>query len=133
MDEEQQPHAVDNALEKLAGRDVELTETAKEVAGKARAAHPSPDPPVSSMKQSVSSPVFLTGLVKWHPAIGSFQFLADCTNPADMPADQRFNNAIERWKCLFYICLFVDFIVMATILAGLGIIAFKVIQATLFS
>lgn len=50
-----------------------------------------------------------------------------------MPADQRFNNAIERWKCLFYICLFVDFIVMATILAGLGIIAFKVIQATLFS
>lgn len=113
--------------------DKRLSDDALQMADRAKRHHPSPDPPSAAMQKPVGSPAFLTAMVKWHPAIGSFQFLADCTNPSSDAPDIRFNRAIERWPCLFWYCVVVDAIVMLAILSGLGFIAIRVIMLTLFA
>ncbi|PFG27429.1 Uncharacterised protein [Corynebacterium renale] len=130
-------HNVDELARKgkedLANRDKELNSEAVDLADTMRRAHPSPDPLSTAMQKPVGSPAFLTALVKWHPAIGCFQFLADCTNPSSDAPDIRFNQALERWPRLFWFCIIVDKIVMLAVLAGLGIIASRVIYLTLFA
>lgn len=80
--------------------------------------------------KGIASPLFLTGLANWHPGLGSFQYLADCLNPTDMPHEQRLENAIDRHPCLYKICLFIDSLVMILVLLGLGAIAFLTIYRT---
>ena len=114
-------------------RDVDLDQGAQELAKNAKLSHPSPDPPSEAMQKPINSPTFLTALVKWHPAIGAFQFLADCTNSSEEPPDVRFNKAREEWKKLFWLCVTVDLILMCAVLFMLGVIAVRVIYLTIFA
>ena len=113
--------------------DVQPTDRARVMAAQAKQQHPSPDPPATAMQKPVNSPAFLMSWVKWHPAIGTFQFLADCASSSDDPPHVRFNSARDMWPCLFWLCVIVDFLVMIAILAGLGVVAYRVIEMTLFS
>lgn len=109
------------------GLDVGVSSDAKELV---RQPHPTADLP-DTKNQSLTSPTFLMSFVKWHPAIGAFQFLADCFHPASMPPNERFERTYERFRILFWICILIDFCVMLLILIGLGLIATRVAWLTL--
>lgn len=81
---------------------------------------------------AINSPAFLTSLVRWHPAVGSFQFLADCHYPKDMKPHLRFTNYAESHQRLLNFCIIIDFIVMVAVLIGLAFIASRVAWITLF-
>ncbi|MEY8577251.1 hypothetical protein AALI21_02945 [Corynebacteriaceae bacterium 6-324] len=80
--------------------------------------------------KGMSSPLFLTGLANWHPGLGSFQYLADCLNPKDMPHDKRLEKTIDKHPVLYRICLGIDAIVMILVLLGLASIALLTIYRT---
>lgn len=113
--------------------DVQPSDQARAMAAQAKQPHPSPDPPATAMQKPVNSPAFLMSWVKWHPAIGTFQFLADCASSSDDPPHVRFNTARDMWPWLFWLCVIVDFLVMVAILVGLAVVACRVIEMTLFS
>lgn len=113
--------------------DIRPSDTAREMAAQAKQQHPSPDPPAAAMQKPVNSPAFLMSWVKWHPAIGTFQFLADCATSSDDPPHVRFNTARDMWPKLYWLCVAVDFLVMVAILVGLAVVACRVIVMTLFS
>ncbi|AKV58888.1 hypothetical protein [Corynebacterium riegelii] len=113
--------------------DVQLSAEARVMAAQAKQQHPSPDPPAAAMQKPVNSPAFLMSWVKWHPAIGTFQFLADCATSSDDPPYVRFNTARDMWPKFYWLCVIVDFLVMVAILVGLGVVACRVIVMTLFS
>lgn len=100
------------------------------IAAQARVPHPSPDIPDAAIDKGVGSPKFLTSLVKWHPALGFFQYLADCMSPASMPPDERFNALAEKHKGLWWTCFIVDFISLIVTLLGLAAIAGLVVYKT---
>lgn len=85
---------------------------------------------------SLQSPAFLTSLVKWHPAIGGFQFLADCFHGRKgdgiEPAHQRFTQTYKDFKPLFWICVVIDVLLMVAVLSGLGAVATRIAYITLF-
>ncbi len=114
-------------------KDVEPTRKAERLAAAAREPHPSPDIPAAALNGSINSPAFLTALVKWHPAVGAFQYLADCYYPASTPPDKRFTQLSEARPKLLGFCIFVDFVVMLAILAALAVIAGRVVWMTLFA
>lgn len=102
------------------------------VAAREREPHPSPDMRPDSMRNGVSSPAFLTGLVKWHPAVGSFQYLADCVYSADTPPHQRFTKLGERWPWLMWGCIALDFVYLIVVLLGLATISGLIVYKTIW-
>lgn len=114
-------------------RDVPQSAKAQALANEVRKPHPSPDPPAAVLNGSINSPAFLTGLVKWHPAVGSFQYLADCCAPATLAPDQRFNQLATARPRFLAFCIFIDFVLMLIVLVGLSVIASRIIWMTLFA
>ena len=132
MEEEKQPEADYSKYEmaEASNQDVKPQEKAVEKANILRHPEPQPDTPGT---ESLSSPSFLMSFTRWHPALGTFQWLADCQYPRDtMPAHERFNNLRDSHKCLYWISVLLDYLVMLTILAGLAWIAARVIYITLW-
>lgn len=132
MAEEKQPEADYSQYEmaEASNQDVKPQEKAVEKANILR--HPEAQP-VTQGTESLSSPSFLMSFTRWHPALGTFQWLADCQYPRDtMPAHERFNNLRYNHKCLYWISVVIDYVVMLTILAGLAWIAARVIYITLW-
>lgn len=99
-----------------------------------RIPHPSPDVPNSSLQQGISSPAFFTSLVKWRPAVGYFQYLADCTQPEDMPPDQRIHNlagSSRLWTLFWGLCVVVDFAVLLLTIAAFAVVLYIIGVKTL--
>lgn len=127
------PDFSDQAESAIADKDVAKEDSAKEAANsKNNGSHPSFEPEING-SGNINSAAFLMGLVKWHPAIGSFQFLADCHYPQTMMPSERFSATRDAYKLLFWVCVLIDTVVMLTILVGLGVIAGRIIYMTLFA
>lgn len=92
-----------------------------------------PDAYMSSTgKVSLSSPTSIMMLVKWHPGVGSFQFLADCTYPPSLPPHERFCRLRDLHTKYYWTVIIIDLVVMLAVLTGLGTIAVRIIWTTLF-
>lgn len=111
-------------------KDIPLDQKAKEAKQELRSSHPAFEPKIDG--ETVQSPSFLLGLTKWHPAIGTFQFLSDCLYPQSMPPNERFSATRDAHPWLFKTCLFIDFLVLLTVLLGLAAIATRIIYITIF-
>ena len=99
-----------------------------------RIPHPSPDVPNSGLQQGISSPAFFTSLVKWRPAVGYFQYLADCTQPEKMPPDQRIHSlagSSRSWAFFWGLCVFVDFAVLLSTIVAFAAVLYLVGVKTL--
>lgn len=94
--------------------------------------HPEAEPKPNG-NESLSSPTFLMSFARWHPAVGAYQWLADCHYPVStMPPHERFQTFRAKHKWLFWVSVVIDMIVMLAVLVGLGAIAARVIYITLF-
>lgn len=132
MAEEKQPEADYSQYEmaEASNQDVKPQEKAVKKAENLR--HPEAQP-ASQGTESLSSPSFLMSFTRWHPALGTFQWLADCQYPRDtMPAHERFNNLRDRHKRLYWISVVIDYLVMIVVLILLAVIAGSVIYITLW-
>lgn len=132
MEEEKQPEADYSQYEmaEASKQDVKPQEKAVKKAENLR--HPEAQP-ITQGTESLSSPSFLMSFTRWHPALGTFQWLADCQYPRDtMPAHERFNNLRDNHKWLYWVSVVIDYTVMLAILAGLASIAVRVIYITLW-
>jgi len=89
-----------------------------------RAAHPSSDP--ASNNGGPTSPEFLIGLLKWHPFMAYFLFLADCNFPNTMPPHERVRGTKAMHKVAYYASILLDYALMLVVLAFLAQVAFKV-------
>ena len=87
---------------------------------------------IDTGKVSFSSPTSIMMLVKWHPGIGSFQFLADCTYPPSLPPHERFCRLRDLHTKYYWTVIIIDLGVMLAVLTGLGTIAVRIIWTTLF-
>ena len=117
-------------MEEASKQDVRPQEKAVKKANTLR--HPEAQP-ASQGTESLSSPSFLMSFTRWHPALGTFQWLADCQYPRHtMPAHERFNNLRDKHKWLYWTSVVIDYLVMLTILVGLAWIAARVIYITLW-
>ncbi|WP_293768083.1 hypothetical protein [uncultured Corynebacterium sp.] len=117
-------------MEQAAEQDIKPQNKAVAKANNLR--HPDSEP-ANNGAESLTSPSFLMSFTRWHPAIGSFQWLADCHYPRDtMPAHERFNNFRDNHAWLFWLAVAIDIIVMIAVLLGLAIIAGRVIYITLW-
>lgn len=89
-----------------------------------RAAHPNSDP--ASNNGSPADPKFLIGLLKWHPFMAYFLFIADCNFPKTMPPHERVRGTKATHKCSYFASIFLDYVLMLVVLVFLGWVAFKV-------
>ncbi|OFL77575.1 hypothetical protein [Corynebacterium sp. HMSC077B05] len=118
------------SMEQAANQDVKPQGTAVAKANNLR--HPNSEPETKG-SETLSSPSFLMSFTRWHPAVGSFQWLADCQYPRDtMPAHERFNHFRDDHKWLYWTAVIIDVLVMLVVLVLLGIIAARVIYITLW-
>ena len=85
-------------------------------------AHPNAVP-ASNSSANYASPAFVTGLTRWHPGIGFFQFLSDCSFPQSQPPYVRFNNCMERHPHLYKVCVGIDLAIIIAVLIGLAVVA----------
>lgn len=132
MEEKKQPETdfTRYEMEAASKQDVRPQEKAVKKANSLR--HPEAQPAPQGT-ESLSSPSFLMSFTRWHPALGTFQWLADCQYPRHtMPAHERFNNLRDKHKWLYWASVVIDYLVMLTILVGLAWIAARVIYITLW-
>lgn len=103
--------------------------TQKSIEG--RPTHPDAAP-ASATNGDYRTPAFYTNLTRWHPGIGFFQFLSDCTFSPDMLPHERFNSCIERHPHIYKTCLIIDIAIIITVVLGLataaGFIGYKTIS-----
>lgn len=89
---------------------------------------PHPNPRPEQETNDFKSPAFYTGLTRWHPFIGYFQFISDCSFP-DKDPDVRFNNCIERhpkfYKFSYVADIFVMIVTILAMLAAAGLLVYK--------
>lgn len=88
--------------------------------------HPSAEVEFEDVQES-TKPRALMALVKWHPGMLFFQFLADSFYPRTTQPDKRFNAMYERFKCLFWIFLALDVLVMVTVLLFIALLLIRII------
>ncbi|WP_368267017.1 hypothetical protein [Corynebacterium ulcerans] len=84
---------------------------------------------------NLHSAAFLMGLTRWHPAIGFFQFLADCHYPRGentLPSD-RFSATRDAYPKTYWLCVLIDMTLLIAVLIGLAIIATRIGYITLFA
>ncbi|CAB0735801.1 hypothetical protein FRC0140_00396 [Corynebacterium diphtheriae] len=96
--------------------------------------HPSPSMSGGD-NVNLHSAAFLMGLTRWHPAIGFFQFLADCHYPRGedtLPSD-RFSATRDTYPKTYWACVIIDMMLLVAVLIGLGIIATRIGYITLFA
>jgi putative membrane protein len=132
VEEKKQPEAAytRSKIEEASKQDVRPQEKAVRTANNLR--HPEAQPAPQGT-ESLSSPSFLMSFTRWHPALGTFQWLADCQYPRHtMPAHERFNNLRDKHKRLYWTSVVIDYLVMLAILVGLASIAVRVIWITLW-
>lgn len=95
--------------------------------------HPEAEPKPNG-NESLSSPSFLMSFARWHPAVGAYQWLADCHYPVKtMAAHERFQKFRDKHNWLFWVAVVIDMLVMLVVLVGLGLVAARVIYITLFA
>lgn len=111
-------------------KDIPLDQKAQEAKEESRNSHPEFEPKING--DAIQSPSFLLGLVRWHPAIGTFQFLSDCLYPQSMAPHERFSATRDAHPKWFTTCVIIDFMVLIAILLGLGTIAVRIIYITIF-
>lgn len=90
--------------------------------------HPHNSPQVEG---EAGSTQFLFNLTKWHPFMGFFLFLADCSFPKTMPAHERVRGMRTSHPWIFWVAVVLDTIVLILILWLLGYISFHIARAAL--